>query len=126
MQAYAKPKYTGTALPTGANTVTLFSTVTAYPGANYLQGHGVHRLSIWLQNDHTGTLKAYASEDRGVTWTRVEADVAVSASATNDENRYDYLVENYSDFKVDFTNGGTNQTTFNVRMALVDSRNLGA
>lgn len=123
---YIRFKYTGTALPTGATTVTLFSTVTAFPFANGLQMLDIDRLYFTIQNDQTGTLKAYFSNDRGTTWVRCFPDATVTASATNDENRHDYLVEPYADFKVDWTNGGSNQGTFNINIAGTDQRNVGA
>lgn len=117
-------KYTDTALPTSGSTVTLFSTVTTFPYANAIQVHNIHRIYFAIQNDQTGTLKAYKSVDRGVTWVREFDDIAVAAAATNTSNYYDFLVEPYADFKLDWTNGGTGQGTFNINISSTGSRNL--
>lgn len=121
-----KAKYTGSALPGNAEVVVLFATAPTYTAgvsdnrgfaiANFLQQAGVHRVLVDLTNDQAGTLKAYQSNDRGVTWTQVTADTAVAASAANSENMYDFLVEPYSDWKVTWTNGATPQTTFTVNI----------
>jgi hypothetical protein len=135
MSEQTKFKYVDTALPTGANTVTLFTTAPtgtapfatlgAFMGANGFDSMHIARIHVGIVNDQTGTLKAYQSLDRGVTWTRVVADTAVAVVAANSENEYDYLVEGFADWRLDWTNGGSNQTTFKVRIAGTSQRVIG-
>ena len=135
METHIKFKYMGSALPGNAETVTLFTTAPtgtapfatygAFLGANMLDSSGISRIMVRLQNDQAGTLKAYKSNDRGVTWVRVEADVAVAAAAANAENIHDYLVEGYADWRLDWTNGATPQTTFRPDISGVGQRHIG-
>ncbi len=78
----------------------------------------VQRFDISLLNAASGTLKAYRSENGGTTWTQVFADDAVSA-ATTTANLRDYLIAAFRDFKLEWTNAGSAQTTWLVDMALV-------
>lgn len=116
-------KYTGTALPTGASVVVVFATAPpsagvagAFTFGNALQQLGIRRIMLAVDNDQAGTLKAYQSKDRGVTWTRVGGDVAVAAASSNSDNVLDFLVEEYADWKVEWTNGGVDQTKFNMNI----------
>ena len=118
-------KYVGAALPGNAAVVSIFNSVTSFPGKNMIQYMGIKRLLFSVDNDQTGTLKAYKSADRGVTWTRVLADISVTAASANTETVKDFLIEQYADFKLEWTNGATPQTVFNVSVALEDTRNLG-
>lgn len=121
-----KIKYTGTALPLAGTTVTIFDT-TKDPnmGANFIAHAGLNRLYVTLINDQTGTFNAYSSENRGTAWTKIYT-VAVAASAANSDTPYDFLIEPYSDWKLEFVCGGSNQTTFRVAAALQGQRNPGA
>ena len=122
-----KVRYTGTALPTGATTETLFTT--ANMGAAAMAILGLARLTVAIKNSHSGTLKLYKSQDRSTTsnpstitnWQQI-AESAVAAAAATGENIYDYLVEPYYDVKLDWLNGGVTQTTFLVDMALSPER----
>lgn len=114
-----KVKYTGSALPGNAETVNIFSTVSAFPGKNYAAMHGRNRLEVSIKNDQTGTLKGYRSSDRGVNWVQVYPDTAVAAPASGATNFYDFLIVEFEDFKLDWLNGATPQTVFHVDAALV-------
>jgi hypothetical protein len=116
-------KYTGSALPGNAEVVVMFTTTANGYGANFFASTGTNRFLLALVNDQTGTLASQKSTDRGVTWTTISSD-AVSASATNDQNYYDYLVEPYADWRLVWTNGATPQTSFKPSMALVNQRNV--
>ncbi len=122
--AYPKFKYTDTALPLGASVYTLFNSVTAFPFGNGFQMLDIHRILLTLQNDHTGTIKCSRSTDRGTNWVRCVPDISVSAASSNDVNSYDFLVEAYEDFKIEWTNGGTNQTVFAPSIVGVPSRQV--
>lgn len=117
-------KYTGSALPGNAESVTLVDTTT-FPGAKFLQGAGIHRIIVGLVNDQAGTLKASISMNRGTTWTQIVADQAVAAAAANSENINDYLLEQYPDWRLVWTNGATPQTTFIVNIAGEGQRVVG-
>ena len=100
----------------------IFSTVTNGMGAGFMAMAMLNRLYLTLINDQAGTLKSYSSENRGTTWTQISS-TAVAASAANSENPYDYLIEPYSDWKLEWVNGATPQTTFRVAAALQGQRN---
>lgn len=121
-ESFARPKYVGTALPTGATTETLFSTVAAFPGKGYPAMCGVKRLVIDIKHSHAGTMKAYRSKDRGVNWDQIYDSGSIAAPAATSSTIRDFAIEQYDDWKLDWLNGGTNQTTFNVDMALADER----
>lgn len=120
-----KVKYGGSALPGNAETVNIFSTVVAFPGANMIQSMEIHRFYLGIVNDQAGTLKAYKSSNRGVTWTQIDSQ-AVAAAAGSAENRSDWLIDPYADWKLDWLNGATPQTTFLVDAALQGERTVGA
>lgn len=115
--------YTGTPLPTGSTTNILFSTVAAFPGANYLAQTGMKRLQLDLFVSQNGVLNWYKSPDRGNTWHQLSTQ-AITASGTS-SSTLDILCEEYADFKIEWVNGGVTQTVFDISMALSDERNKG-
>lgn len=120
-----KIKYVGSALPGNGETVVLFSTTAnTGMGANFMAEAQLNRLYLTLINSQAGTLNAYSSEDRGVNWTKIYT-AAVGISAANSESPYDFLIEPYSDWKLEWVNGATPQTTFRPAMALQGQRNPG-
>lgn len=118
-------KYTGSS-PTGANTYTLFSTVTAFSGANMAQNAGLNRLEANLKHSQALTLKMYKSNDRGVTWEQVADTGSIAAPGATSSTNLDWLIEAFPDFKLDLLNGGVDQANFSVNIALADSRNPSA
>lgn len=118
MKNIVRVKYTGATPGADASTYTLFSTVTAFPGANYCAMGGLGRLVLALANSAAGTLKGYVSEDRGINWTQILPDTAVSARTAGNQNPFDIRIGEYPDFKLDWVNGGSAQTTWLVEMAL--------
>jgi hypothetical protein len=110
--------YTGTALPLGATTTTLFDTSTAFVAAGYIAMNRLKRFQIDLVNSQAGTFTWQKSLDRGVTWIQLATQAA--GIGTND---LDLLVENLQDFRIQWINGGVNQTAFSVSMALSGERN---
>ena len=119
-QPHMRVKYTGSALPGNAETVSLFSTVAA-GGSNLSPHHGLDWFTVDIENDETGSIEGYWSVDGGTTWNKhVSQEVAAAtASATN---RYDWRVDAYRDWKFDWLNDATPQTTFNVNVALAHER----
>lgn len=119
-------RYTGSALPGNAEVVSIFDTTAGggQMGAAFMATAGLNRLYVTFINNQAGTLKSYSSEDRGATWTQISS-TAVAASAASSENPYDYLIESYADWKLEWTNGATPQTVFRVAAALQGQRNPG-
>ena len=118
-----KYKYNGSALPGNAEVVVLLATA-ATSGSmsgvigpppngvgNYFPTHNVHRVVVAMRNDQAGTLREYKSMDRGATWL-VISSTAVAAAAANSQNIYDFWVEPYADWKLDWLNGAAPQTAF--------------
>jgi hypothetical protein len=106
-----------------SNTYNLFSSVVAFQGARMAPQMGYKRLVVDIKNaGGNGTLKFYKSVDRGVNWLQID-EIAVTAPAANATNVYDFLIEEYDDFKLDWVNGGTIQNPWSVSIALTDSRN---
>ena len=75
------------------------------------------RFMATFQNDQTGTLKAYWSDDGGANWTQYDAQT-VSIPASNKSSQFDYEVDLYRDWKLDFVNDATAQTTWKGNLVL--------
>jgi len=99
-----------------SNTYTLFSTVTAM-GAKVLPTTGIKRFTLTMKNSHSGTLKAYCSTNGGTTWDEYSSQAVAAAGSGVVNGPYDFLVDPFYDWKLDFVNGGSAQTTW--RLALV-------
>lgn len=122
MMHSTKVRYTGTTPGADANTYTLFDSTQLGMGKGALYNlPGAERLLLRLRNPQAGTLKGYRSDDGGVTWEQVYPDTAVAAMTTT-SNDYDLLIAGYRDFKLDWTNGGSAQTGWDVDMALLPSQ----
>jgi hypothetical protein len=102
-----------------ANTYNLFDSTTDI-GAGLMRVRGLSRLTFGVENSQAGTLKAYRSTDRGTSWDQVGGDIAVAAApATDISGPYDYLVDTYKDFKLDWVNGGAAQATWRPEITLI-------
>ncbi len=111
-------RYDG-ALPTGAGTTVLFDTVASkipFTGAGSW-------LSIAVAHDEDGTLNCYWSPDEGATW-HLASSTALTAGATSSLS--DFFVEPYEDIKVEWVNGGSDQTEFSVAFSLANARGADA
>lgn len=115
-----RPKYLGAALPADSDTEPMFTTI-GMGGAGWTQQAGIKKFLLRLNNDQAGTVKAYKSENRGVTWVQVDEAAVAIASATVD-NKYELVVETFLDWKVDWVNGGVTQTAFGPTIALSTER----
>jgi hypothetical protein len=133
-QQVAKFRYTGVALPGNAAQVVLFDTVVNFPNmANAIPQCGMKRLDMDLAHDQAGTLIWYKTEARGLTsvfgagsaattvWTQI-GTLAVAAPAAGVSDNFDFLVEEFTDFKLEWTNGATPQTVWVPSIALSDER----
>lgn len=112
---------TTTAPGADSNTYPLFNSVTAFGGGLLrVRAGGANRLQFGVENSEAGTLKGYMSPDKGTNWYQVEGDVAVAAAAATDiSGPYDWLIDTYPDFKLDWVNGGAAQTTWKPILSLV-------
>lgn len=115
--------YTGKALPANGDSPVIFDSTVAFPMASGFAMLGIHRLLISITNDQAGTLQASQSTNRGTTWTRSDADLAVAIAPSNTNQQFDYLVEPYADWKLVWVNGASTQATFIISIAGSDSRN---
>ena len=134
MMQVARFKYTDSALPGNAEVVSLFDSVNLFPAAGFIGMLGMKRLQIDLAHDQAGTLKWYKTQVRGLTsvdgvgssattvWTQI-GSLAVAAPAANTSDQFDFLVEEYADFKLEWTNGATPQTLWIADVALTNERN---
>lgn len=111
--------YTGSTPGADSNTYVLFSSVTAFPGKRYAGMTGMKRMVVGVRHSSAGTINLYKSADRGTNW--VLADT-FSAASTTAEDLYDALVEHMDDFKVEWVNTGSAQTTWVVSLALSSGR----
>lgn len=120
-------RYVGATPGADSSTYPIFSSVTAFPGANMATDLGYKRLFITIDNPQAGTAKFYRSIDagngvaRGTNWVQVGGDFAATASAT-DVFTLDVAILGFQDFKVDWVNGGAAQTGWTVTIALDDGR----
>ncbi len=113
--------YAGATPGADSNTYNLFSSVTAFTGAGMHAANGLKRLIVDIKHNQNGTLKLYKSLDRGVNWHQVD-EVSATATGATASDIYDALVEEYRDFKLDWTNGGSAQTTWAISVALSGER----
>ena len=111
--------YTGSTPGANTNATVLFSSVAAFPMASACPMLGLRRLSLDLAHSHNGTLNLYKSGDRGLNWVLVSTEAITAGSTTTEK---EWLIEMFRDFKLEWANGGTAQTTWNVNLALDQSR----
>lgn len=119
MNDIVRCNYTGTALPLSTTTYNLFSTVLAMPGAGMHQMAGLDWYIAHIGNDAKGQLKGYRSQDRGTNWTQFYTR-GVCPSFTDHLNKFAIPIGDCQDFKLDWVNGGTNQTSFLLDQTLRD------
>lgn len=100
-----------TTVPTGANTITLFSSVTAF-GAKQIRHLPIRRVSFYAEHDQNFTLLAEVSSDGGTNWDVYESRTVNAPAANNISGPFDYLIDGFEDFRLRLTNGGSDQTTW--------------
>lgn len=115
-------RYTGSTPGADANTYPIFNSVTAFTGASMAQNNGLKRLYGAINNVQDGTLKLYYSLDRGVNWVQAGGDMAATAAGATVVTEYDFNIESFPDFKLDFVNGGSAQTGWSVTITLSGER----
>lgn len=110
-------KYSGSTPGADSNTYVIFDSTVAFPGANFVQGAGLKRISIRFDHIYSATVNMYRSVDRGVAWSQVMQQQQ-SAPDTTQSSYFDVSVEAFADFKVEWVNGGTAQSPWSVDIAL--------
>lgn len=112
--------YSGSTPGANSNVYPLFSTVTAFQGARFPQCCGLKRFMVDLKHSHDGTFRLSKSVNRGTSWTIVNEQAATGGGT--DSNTYDANIEPYDDFKVDWVNGGSAQSTWFPSLSFSDER----
>jgi len=100
-----------TAAPTGSATVTVFNSVTAF-GANGMRHQNVRRISFGVNNDQAATLNAAESIDGGATWRTFSATVLAAPASNTINGPYDFIVDVYHEFRLQWVNGGVTQGVY--------------
>jgi hypothetical protein len=123
-------KYTGSTPGADASTYVLFATILPAAPTNAMNANwgesafahmGVRKFSVLIDHVQAGTLNAYESIDRGVTWRQIDT-VAVAAPAAASSTSVDFQVEGLRDFKLEWVNGGVAQNPWEVLQSLSDQR----
>lgn len=118
--SFARLKYSGSTPGADASTYNLWTSVTA-GGANLASMSGSKYFLLDLKNSHAGTLKAYKGAARdstgAVTFSQIE-QFSVPAAPSAESNKYEFVIDAYTDWKLDWVNGGSAQTTWLVDMSL--------
>lgn len=106
-------------LPTGSNTVTLLDSTTSD-----FVNNGIKRVAVTIYHDQDGTLRASLRMRNGQ-W-RVYYNSAKSASTSIAlTGPVDFLVDTFEHWKLEWVNGGVDQTVFEVEMHGLESRLVG-
>lgn len=120
--AFPRLKYAGATPGADANTYNLWTTETA-AGGNLMALAGVRYFVLDLKNSAAGTLKIYKGSARpsagAVTFSQIE-QYSVAASPTAESSKFEFNIEPYTEWKIDWVNGGSTQSTWLVDMALTD------
>jgi hypothetical protein len=122
MSEIVQLKYNGTALPAAAETVVIFSTVSAGMGAGQAQRNGMKKLCLVIDNDATCTANLYAGTN-AVTpvWTMVTT-TTLAATGTTSTNNYEWIISSMPHFKLEVVVGAATVTAFSPMISLVDER----
>lgn len=119
---FSRVKYSGTTPGADVNTYNLYNSVNDGGAAGFAM-KGIHIVMLDIKNAAAGTLKAYKGSARdtigAVTYSQIE-QFSVPIPASTESNKYEFLVEPYSDWKLDWVNGGAAQSTWLVDLALSD------
>lgn len=100
------------ATPTGSGDTTIFDTTTMFGGAGMIQNMGIARIAFSVEHNQAGTLTAYRSSDRGVNWDAYDVQTVGIPAANQISGPFDYVIDHHGDWKLVWTNGGTNQTVW--------------
>lgn len=127
---YAALKYLGSTPGADSNDYVLVASILPAAPTNAMNGNwpecfpanvGARKLCLTLDHVQAGTLKFYASQNRGVTWRQID-EVAAPAPAANSSTVVEFLIEGLRDFKLEWTNGGVAQNPWEVNLSLSPDR----
>lgn len=93
------------------NTYVLFDSTKHLSGAS-LNEMDINRIQLALNNSQAGTLNASFSTDKGTTWTQYSSTAVAIYSTTTAPQPYDFSVDAYQDWKLEWVNGGVAQATW--------------
>lgn len=113
-----------TALPGISATVVIFDSTAAF-GPKQLRHVPLARISFAVMNSHTGTLKASRSSNGGTNWDVFDSRAVTVPASNTISGPYDYLIDTYEDFKLEFVNDGTAQTTWRPELKGHENRQPG-
>ncbi len=104
--------------PTGAGTTLLFNSFVHFAGLP-LDVHDVVRYILTVNNNQAGTVNLYRSDD-GATWyLNTQRAVPIPATVV-DSGPLDFAIDGLKYIKVEWVNGGSDQTTWNPQQELVE------
>ena len=108
-------------VPLGSSTYVLLDTFTALAGMT-LETHNITRYELIVNNTQTGTVQLLRSED-GTTYRIFQSyAVTIPGAPAVDSGPIDFAVQGVDYLKVQWVNGGTNQTTWNPVQSLVEDQ----
>jgi hypothetical protein len=116
-----KAQIKDTTVPLGSSTYVLLDTFTALAGIT-LETHNITRYELIVNNTQTGTVQLLRSED-GTTYRIFQSyAVTIPGAPAVDSGPIDFAVQGVDYLKVQWVNGGTNQTTWNPVQSLVEDQ----
>jgi hypothetical protein len=107
-----------------SNAYTVVDT-TQMGGGGVLSNGGANTVVVNIKNDQTGTLKEYRSADKGSTWTQI-SQTSVAIPAAGQSNSYEFSVLQFTDWKLEWVNGGTAQTVWAVDIGTIKKPRSGS
>lgn len=107
-------------VPTGSARIVLMDSTSMF-GLNKLLDTPVKRVSVTIYHNQSGFLDASRSTD-GIVW-RVYNRTAVAAPGANAiTGAIHYIVEHFSNWKLEWVNGGTDQTIWEPELVAYETR----
>lgn len=108
-----------------SNTYKLFDSTVSF-AAGQMRTLNLSRITFDVKNSQAGTLNAYRSVDKGTNWDQFDTRAVAIAAAGTISGPFDYLVDTYSDLKLEWVNGGVAQATWRPEiMGIVNDRAAG-
>jgi hypothetical protein len=105
-------------------TIVLFNTATAFADTKKaIALMGLSRFVVVFNRlSHASAangLVQYSSSDGGTNWRQVEAGETIAAVAAGTVDPHEFPIDIFDDWKLEYTNGGTLPTTWDVTMKLI-------
>lgn len=99
-----------------SNEYTLFDSTVVF-GGGLLPERGINRGQFAVNNTQAGSLKSYASPDKGVTW-NLNSTTPVAANGGITTGPYDFAISGFVDWKLTWVNGGVAQNPWQPTLTL--------